>query len=251
MDSVNILCLKWGTRYPAEFTNILHRSVRRHLHRPFRFVCVTDNASGLDPEIDTVPIPENPFPDRFAKWPNIYMKLAIFRPGFADLRGPTLFSDVDVVIQRDLDGFFDYEPGANCIIHNWVESRKLIFRKRPAVGNSSLFRYNAGECDYVYETFLREVDDALDPQKYPTEQAFLTHAFRNVRWWPEEWVKSFKRTCVPAFPLNLFVRPRKPDTRVLVFHGKPDPDQAVAGYSTGKLEHRVKPCPWILEDWHL
>ena len=42
--SVNIICLKWGTRYPARYTNILYASVKRHLHRPFRFVCFTDDA---------------------------------------------------------------------------------------------------------------------------------------------------------------------------------------------------------------
>ena len=43
----NILCLKWGTLYSAEYVNRLHRGVKAHLHRPFRFVCVTDDPSGL------------------------------------------------------------------------------------------------------------------------------------------------------------------------------------------------------------
>ena len=58
--SVNIICLKWGTRYPARYTNILYASVKRHLHRPFRFVCFTDDASELDPGIDPQPLPEYP-----------------------------------------------------------------------------------------------------------------------------------------------------------------------------------------------
>jgi len=36
-EPVNILCLKWGTRYPAEYANKLYRGVARNLKRPFRF----------------------------------------------------------------------------------------------------------------------------------------------------------------------------------------------------------------------
>ena len=251
-EAVNIICLKWGKRYPASFTNKLYASVKRHLHRPFRFVCFTDDATGLAEGIDPQPLPELPGEEvlKVAPWPNIFVKLCLFRDGLANLKGPTLFFDVDVVIQQDIDCFFDYRPGKNCIIHNWVELRKRLFRPRPNIGNSSCFRFEAGKSQYIYETFLREMADAVDHEKYPTEQAFMTHAMKEVYWWPDQWVKSFKRTCVPVCPLNLLITPRKPNTRVLVFHGNPDPDKAVAGFKGKRIHHSVKPCPWILEDWH-
>ena len=46
-EMVNILCLKWGTRYGADYVNYIYRGVKAHLNRPFRFVCVTDDPSGL------------------------------------------------------------------------------------------------------------------------------------------------------------------------------------------------------------
>lgn len=249
---VNIVCLKWGKRYPVSFTNTLYASVKRHLHRPFRFVCFTDDATGLAEGIDAQPLPECPGEAVLPQgpWPNIFVKLCLFRDGLAGLQGPTLFFDVDVVIQQDIDCLFDYLPGKFCIIHNWVERRKRLFRPRPKIGNSSCFRFEAGKSNYIYETFLREMSDAVDHSKYPTEQAFMTHAAGEVHWWPEQWIKSFKRTCVLPFPLNLFLTPRKPNTRVLVFHGNPDPDQAVAGFWGKKRHHAVRPCRWILEDWH-
>ncbi len=255
---VNILCLKWGTRYPAAYTNILYASVKRHLHRPFRFVCLTDDPTGLNPGIDPRPIPECPdIKTLWGFWPNIFVKLCLYKPGLADLAGPTLFFDVDVVIQQDLDCFFDYEPGRFCIIHNWVERRKRLFRRLPDIGNSSLFRFDAAspQAAAVYDCFLREMKDAVNHALYPTEQAFMTHAMTLAaggelpRWWPDQWVKSFKRTCVPVFPLNLLVTPRKPDAKVLVFHGHPDPDTAVKGFRAKHIHNSVRPCPWILEDW--
>lgn len=247
----NVICLKWGTRYPAAYTNTLYRSVKKHLHRPFRFVCVTDDPTGLDEGIDAQPFPPNPGYKDPDDWPGIFAKLAILQDGFANLQGPTLFMDVDVVIMDDIDCFFDYKPGENCIIHNWIEWHKTLFRKRPNIGNSSVFRFEAGKSGYIFDTFIREFEAAHDHKKYPTEQAFLTYAMKQVNWWPYEWVQSYKRGCRPIFPLNLFVAPKPPKTRILVFHGHPDPDQAVVGFDDGKMRHKVLPAPWIEDYWKL
>lgn len=250
----NIVCLKWGTRYPAMYTNILYHAVLRNTTHPVRFVCVTDDPSGLHDGIDAQPIPPNPgYPDD--KWPNIFLKLAILRDGFAGLQGPTLFMDVDVVIMDNIDSFFEYRPGENCIIHNWIEWHKTIFRKRPDIGNSSVFRFEAGQSGYIYDAFIRDFDEANNTSLYPTEQAFLTHAMKSngskVRWWPEEWVASYKRRCRPSFPFNLFQSPKEPQTKILVFHGNPDPDQAITGFRGTKAHHRILPAPWIPNYWRL
>ena len=80
---VNILTLKWGRMYSAEYVNRIYRGVKRHLHRPFRFVCVTDDPSGLDDGIDAQPLPEKPewfrINARYPAWPNIYLKLFVFQ----------------------------------------------------------------------------------------------------------------------------------------------------------------------------
>src|SRR5260370_39977505 len=40
---VNVVCLKWGVKYPADYVNRLHRMVKRSLERPHRFVCLDDD----------------------------------------------------------------------------------------------------------------------------------------------------------------------------------------------------------------
>ena len=37
-----ILCMKWGTKYGAEYVNRLYNMVKRHLTLPFKMVCLTD-----------------------------------------------------------------------------------------------------------------------------------------------------------------------------------------------------------------
>ena len=45
--TVNVICLKWGDRYPAFYVNRLYDGVRRNISRPFRFVCFTNEPEGL------------------------------------------------------------------------------------------------------------------------------------------------------------------------------------------------------------
>lgn len=260
-DMVNVICLKWGTAYPPVYVNRLYAGVKRHLKRPFRFVCFTNEPEGLVDGVEVRPVPPRPEglePRR--KWPTVYTKLALFRDGCGGLVGPTLFLDIDQIICGDMDRFFDYRPGEFCIIHNWIEWRKRIFRKRPAIGNSSCFRFEAGTMNRVWELFDSDIADAYDKSRYATEQAFMTHAvglFGKVNWWPEEWIASFKRNCTRTFPLNRFLAPRKPTgASILCFHGHPNQQEATEGYRVVMRDGRgvpfhltTRPAPWVEELW--
>lgn len=244
-----MLCLKYGDRYGPAYVNRLFAGVSRHLERRFRFHCCTDDPAGLNPEVRVIPFPENP--GLKSGWPHILVKLMLTEPGFGGLEGPVLFLDLDLVITGPIDCFFDYEPGRFCIIHNWANWRKRALGRRPAVGNSSVFRFDSGPASKpIHETFLREMHRAEDHAQFNTEQAFLTYAAGEVRWWPESWVRSYKWNLRPPFPLNLFKVPELPeDCRILVFHGRPDPDEAIAGFHGRKPHHHTRPAPWIADHW--
>ena len=87
--------------------------------------------------------------------------------------------------------------------------------------------------------------------KFHPEQVYLTYSLGEKYWWPETWVRSFKRHATPSFPRNLLLPPRlPPETRILVFHGRPDPDEALNGYRAAKLHRRTRAAPWIADHWH-
>ena len=46
-----IACLKHGTKYSPEYVNVIYNMVRRHCTIDYKFICFTENAKGLDPEI--------------------------------------------------------------------------------------------------------------------------------------------------------------------------------------------------------
>lgn len=236
---VNVICMKWGRKYGPEFVNKLHSMVRRNLARPHRFVCFTDDATGLDGGIEAKPLPPMDLPpDKERGW----RKLSTFNAPLADLSGPTLFLDVDVVVVGSLDCFFEH-AGEFCIIHDWQKPWRIT-------GNSSVYRFEAGAHADILSGFLANVDRVK--REVRNEQAYLTreiHRQGKLTYWPGDWCVSFKYACMPRFPFNLWRTPRLPaNARVVVFHGLPNPDDAIAGKGRG-LRRYVRPTPWIGDYW--
>ena len=72
---VNIICVKWGNKYNSDITNRLYKMVSRNISIPFNFYCYTENSSGLNKNINIIPIPDN--------YLEIYWnKLAMFQKDF-------------------------------------------------------------------------------------------------------------------------------------------------------------------------
>jgi hypothetical protein len=231
--------MKWGTKYGPEFVNKLHGMVRRNLAREHRFVCFTDDASGLGEGIEAMPLPPMDLPDGKERG---WRKLSTFNAPLADLSGPTLFLDIDVVIVGELDCFFEH-PGEFCIIHDWQKPWRIT-------GNSSVYRFEAGAHPDILENFMANIDRIKCEVR--NEQAYLTreiHSQGKLIYWPKEWCVSFKYGCIPCFPSNFWRAPSLPiGARVVVFHGLPNPDEALIGKGHGLLRH-IRPTPWIAEHW--
>lgn len=242
-----IITLKWGNCYSADYVNKLRRAVARHLSQPHRFVCFTDDATGLDPGIDALPIPDIDLPPDAAI--TGWRKLCLFRPDLP-IEGVGLFLDLDLVITGPLDDFFSFGDISQVpIIQNWVPWHKKLFRADPRIGNSSVFRFHLNHCAFVWEQFHHEKDWALANFRPP--QSYLTHCIRpRMTFWPDNWVRSFKRHCRPAFPLNLLLTPRLPAaTKIVAFHGRPNPHEVINGYKGSKIHHHTRATPWVAKHW--
>ena len=234
-----MVCLNWGERYGPRYVNNLYRGVARHLSPPFRFLCYTDSGKGLLSEVEQRPLDSLEAHPRMHNHP--FLKLSVIHER-AGLSGHCLFLDLDVVIVGSLDVFFTHRvPHGFCIVHNWIEAHKRILRAPPNIGNSSVFRFEAGRFADVLERYLEDPEWA--EAAFPTEQAFLSHVLgERLAYFPSPWVRSYKRHCHRPFPLNWILRPHMPQAaRILVFHGRPDPHQVIAGYRGG---WRKRCCPW-------
>ena len=227
-----VVCIKWGDRYGATYVNRLYGMVSRNITPPFRFVVLTDDPRGLRPEIESAPIPDitAPMPKGVpGKWP----KAALWSANLAGLTGPFLFMDLDVIILRSLDDFFEYGEEDDIILAR--NAAKPFHR----LGQTSLFRAPVGKLTLLLQAFQQ------DPQKigelYRYEQNYVTkNAPGGVRFWPRSWVRHFRIQCVPIFPLNLIFEPPKPKrAKVVIFPGKLNPPDAIAGRWDKKATYRT------------
>lgn len=231
--------MKWGTKFGPEYVNRLHSMVSRHLARPHQFVCFTDDPSGLNPGIRALALPTMFLPPGKERG---WRKLSTFTAPLADLRGPTLFLDVDLVIVGSIDCFFEH-PGEFCIIKDWAKPWRIT-------GNSSVYRFEANAHPEIFAHFLANIDQVK--KEVRNEQEYLTremHQRGKLTYWPPEWCVSFKHSLLPWFPLNYFRTPKIPtDARIIVFHGLPTPADALAGKGKNFFRY-VRPTSWISEHW--
>lgn len=228
-----VLCMQWGHRYGPHDVNLLYRMVERFTCRPHRFVCLGERSDGLLDGIEHRPLPALDLGGH--EPPSPWRKLSVFSPELADLEGPALFLDLDVLITGGLDAFFEH-PGTFCIIENWSTRGR-------GIGNSSVFRFEPGAHVDLFERFT--ADPAREMARFDNEQTYASREIGDLTWWPEAWVRSFKAHAAPWGPLRLFQAPRLPDgCRILAFHGYPKATDARAG-RWPKSRFGLKPSPWI------
>ncbi|MBU1210989.1 MAG: glycosyltransferase [Alphaproteobacteria bacterium] len=218
--TVNVVCMKWGNRYDAFWVNRLFGMVKRNTTWNVRFVCFTDNAGGIRPEVECQPLPEVTFDKKLGKyWP----KLGLMAEGLGGLDGMTLFLDLDVVIIDNIDAFFTH-PGRFLIIREWKDPHL-------GYGNSSILRYFIGQESNVLDKFYATPPEVIVGTYDSKEQNFLTKAVDVASFWPEEWVVPFSIACLPSNRvLRFFTTPIKPVTgKIVVFYGSITPESALRG----------------------
>jgi hypothetical protein len=125
--------------------------------------------------------------------------------------------------------------------------------KRPGskVGNSSVYRFVIGAHPSVLGDFVADFEKVK--REHRNEQEYLTAAIDAegaLDYWPPDWSVSYKKRCIPKFPQSLWTMPQRPnDTRIVIFHGHPKPEEAMTG--TGNKWYRpARAAPWVRDAWY-
>ena len=155
---INIVCIKWGTKFSSAHVNVLYRSVKKHLKQEHNFVCFTDNATDLDPAIDARPL-WNDFVDLGSN----YRKLKLYSDEILSSLGYNiLYLDLDTVITGTMLPF--------------AKLTKNTIWKSPSIG----------KLGFVYNTsFVRLVDDEFCSawDKFKKNPRQLIHDSKVVDGW--------------------------------------------------------------------
>lgn len=221
MNKKHIICVKWGPKYIPEYVNILKNMCKRNSTVEYQFHCITDDARGLDPDINILTFPDNHVAIK-TWWSKLYMFSAEL-----PLSGTVLYFDLDVVIFRNIDNLWDHNPGKFMIIQDFNRCRV----KDWPVSNSSVMRFEAGTLRYLWDIYMQ------NPQQTQSrnhgDQDFITaKAKDDINWWPWSWIQSYKwemvgkrDTKIVKGAKHVFQNPPTipDDCNVAVFHGDPKP----------------------------
>lgn len=237
---ISVVTFKWAKPgYRSTFlpvhVNIMRRMVARHYPHPHRFLCVTDDPSGLDEGIEHVPLWDDyaniPNPS-WPQGPSCYRRLKCHSDWFAQIVGVgsrVVLMDLDMVVTGELtpifhrpEPFLMWETGHHSITHC-----------------ASMVMFTAGETREIWETFDPKVSPRLatqDGRMKGSDQSWLYYVMRKrlAGWGTKHGVFSYRDHCVRQYQSKL---PK--DAKVVVFHGRPDPWD----YSA------LQASPWI-HDWY-
>lgn len=217
-----IICIKWGTKYGADYANKLYGMVSRNITPPFRFVCFTDDTTDVRSEVECQELPplDITMPtNTMGKWP----KSRLWGEKLGDLTGNVLFLDLDVIVVDSLDPFFEYgKPDDTVLSYNPSNPLERL-------GQTSCFRFQVGSLTSLQEKFKADPQGIAD--KYRFEQRFVTrNAPGGVKLFPKAWVAHFRRKCRQPFPLNYFKTPKIPKgASIIIFPGDLNPTDAISG----------------------
>jgi hypothetical protein len=237
MSKLTVVCWKWQAApgYRSTFTsthvNTLRAMVARHYAKPHDFVCLTDDAKGIDGDIRVVPLWNDYHELRGPNGVNCYRRLRAFSAEAADIIGPRFVSlDLDCVITADVAPLWD-RPEDFVI---WGDTA------RGTPYNGSMFLLTAGTRRKVWEQFNPHHSPALARNLgyIGSDQAWIGACLgpHERKWSKADGVYSFRneiqRHSRAGLPGN---------ARIVMFHGRFDPWMpAVQAWH-----------PWIKQHWRM
>src|SRR6056300_21565 len=146
---LNVLCVRFGTKYPISYVEKLRNMVSRHMTVPYEFVCLTDDPT----PITGVRLIVEKNAGYIKGW---WHKIHMFDPNLP-LQGTILYFDLDVVIINNLDKLAISFP------NKFMGIRDFNRRFHPQWKNinSSVMSWVHGTPSHIFNDFMINPKNAM------------------------------------------------------------------------------------------
>jgi hypothetical protein len=188
---LQIVCMKWGSKYGTGDVNRLYDAVAAHASGPFRFLCVTDREDvGYRDAIEIKPFPPFALPFDEMKL-GCRLKLAAFAPTVTEEDDvPAILIDLDTMILGDVARIaeqLERRPALymlnNHFIPLWRVQKRLrrFLGDRYYFGNSSVVAFTPGRFRHIYEDFNRTARQGSNSnvKHLRTDDRFISYVARD------------------------------------------------------------------------
>lgn len=224
-DTIDCACVLYGDAYSWTYVDRLYNMLNRHLTPAVRLHVYTES---------TRPVPDHmikhslqdfgPLGPRRAWW----YKMQLFNITYHC--GPLLYFDLDTVIVDNIDWIWNLPPNYFWAIRDF----KQLWKPNHYGINSSVMWWNTDQFQQTWQQFQSQpLSEVM--RRYPGDQDFLTACIPDSqrRFFDEEQIQSWRWQCLDGgydFRARAHRTPGTgttigKKTSVLIFHGKPKPDQ--------------------------
>ena len=224
---INFVCVYYGTKYSLDYVQVLYNMVHKHLTIPHKFICFSDHVKPQ--KILKGDIEFRKF--RFHDYNGWWNKMQLFSEE-AELRGPCLYMDLDVVIMKNINELATFGDDMTFgVINDFNIATKEY--------NSSIMKFNNEVAtDIIWKPFLQKKGDMMKLQGDQNAMSRLVKDSPYLKVMPDEWTFSYKwhNREKPRFHKTEWTFELVPTAKVVVFHGRPWPHESDQN--------------WVKENWN-
>lgn len=222
----NIICLKWGDKYNADYVNKLYAGVKRNTALDIKFHCFTDDATGIN---NNVVIHNLPVSGIDGWWNKLYLF-----SNDINIDGRVLFIDLDTIITGNIDDVIRIDKG-------FVMLKDFFYPMQNNHG-SGLMSFDTKQNSDIWTSYIKD-PIGISKQLHPHgDQKWIVKFVDHITHWQDvlpEHVVSFKIHCSKGLPDN---------ARIICYHGKPTIPESINTTTTAN-GLTISPAAWIAEYW--
>lgn len=199
---INVITVKYGHKvYNHEYVNKMYNMIERNLTLPYKFYCLTEDPTGLNENINVIPLPTE---YKLEGW---WWKTYMFKEGLFEY-DTNFYIDLDMIVMSNIDHYMTYEPNL------FLGLRDVSYVRIETVNTlgSGLMKWPNNKYSDIWENMTVRGSNVMATYKRSGDQAYIWDKHKEeIYFFPEEWYESYK--------WEYEVKGHKDTSSILVFHG--------------------------------
>ena len=248
---INIVCLKFGTKYNADYVNKLYRATKRNTTLPFTFHCFTEDPSGIDNDVvihhlkDTIPLEK--INDNSPYGLGWWYKMYLFK-GDSEIGGRIFYMDLDTLVTGNIDEILQLtEPFIvlrDFFLAQRPNNRDRFGSGREAVG-SGIMMWNAGQLTNLWNTFIQDPIKAITSLKPHGDQKLIQILTKHEN---RTYFQDVVQNQIVSYKVHCHKGTLAPNARIVCYHGKPSIPESITNI-TRVQGYNIPPAKWVGDHW--